>query len=497
MNIYNFYFLFNIASLNLIFSHDLSLMMQAAECFMLRRRIRVDSLSGTLSTSYASLSKIVKFEIVYTKLSGTLPMTFGGSGIFSVSASLVSGSLPDMSFWRNVTVLSLAGNKLSGTFSAERLPPKTSYFNASSNRLSADTLQLSALPATTTLVDLSRNLYQGLSLKASDLTVQVSLSTSLVVNLEGNHIFCPLPGKSELPSNLDLLTDRCEIDYHRLIPYGTSLACVLVVALATFLLGKCHFKQIYTRVLTWILQPRLLFAKYCVIYLIKVLSLVSMVWSFCNMFSALEVESPDSCSLVNLKQLWINNIPAVFANFDGTSFPSPDLYTNFSQYASLLLSGFPGQQFPEIVQENIVFFRSMCLDFASGECAYQNYSYRCYRVVDFAQNDRDFFSKFLWASAALVVVKEFIKLLAVLYTSCAPARVPSVIEVNSLWAPLLALSLRRRCCRLEVLVSPPFFENLHDFLFEGYLSIYIYTSYACHRDLYVYFGLADLAWVHA
>ena len=169
----------------------------------------MDSLSGTLSASYARLSEIEVFATSNTKISGTLPKSFAGLDFFTVSDSLVSGSLPDMTLWRNVTVLSFAANKLSGSFTAAQLPPKTSNFNVSSNRLSADTLQLSALPSTMTLLDLSHNLYQGLLLKASDLAVQLSLSTSLVVNLKGNHIYCPLPGKSELPSKLDLLTDRC------------------------------------------------------------------------------------------------------------------------------------------------------------------------------------------------------------------------------------------------------------------------------------------------
>ena len=186
--------------------------MQAAYCVLFCRRIEALFLSGALSASYASLSKIEVFRVSFTKISGTLPTAFAGFGIFTVSSSLVSGSLPDMTFWRNVTVLSFANNALSGSFSAAKLPPKTSFLNASFNRLAADTLQLSALPATMTLVDLSFNLYQGLLLKASELTVQLSHSTSLVVNLKGNHIYCPLPGNSELPAMLDLLTARCEID---------------------------------------------------------------------------------------------------------------------------------------------------------------------------------------------------------------------------------------------------------------------------------------------
>ena len=433
---------------------------------LLCRRISVDFLSGTLSASYASLSKIEDFAISFTKISGTLPTAFAGLGIFTISYSFISGSLPDMTFWRNVTVVSFANNKLSGSFSAALLPPKISYFDASFNRLSASTLRLSALPATINLVDLSHNLYQGLLLKASELTVQLSQSTSLVVNLKGNHIFCPLPGKSELPSKLDLLTDRCEIDYRSLIPYGTALVCAFVVTLAVFLAVKFGFKQIYTRALNWMLLPRFLFAKYCVLYLVSVFLFVNMVLSFNSIVSALAIDSPDSCSLVNLKQLWINQIPFPFINRDGTNFPSPELFSNFSQYASLLLSNFPGRLHLNYVEENIGFFRLLCLDFAP-ECAYQNNSYRCYRGIDFAQNDRDSFAKYLRASVALVAVKELIKLLAVLYTCCVPSRVPGAIEVNSLWAPLLALSLRRRCCSLVVLASPPFFDNLRGFLFEG------------------------------
>ena len=322
-----------------------------------RRTISIDSLSGTLAASYASLSKIQDFTITYTKISGTLPTVFPGLRIFTVSSSLISGSLPDMTFWRNVTVLSFANNKLSGSFVAAQLPPNSVYFNASWNRLSENTLQLNALPATITLMDLSFNLYQGLLLKSSDLTVQMSQSTSLVVNLKGNHIFCPLPGNSELPSNMDLLADPCEIDYSSLIPYGTALVCALVTALTVFLLGKCRFKRIYTRVLTWMLLPRFLFAKYCAMYFVSVFSLVNLALNFNSMISALAVDSPDSCSLVNLKQLWINEIPAGFINPDGTDFPSPDIYSNFSQYASLLLSSFAGQVYPELVQENIAFFR--------------------------------------------------------------------------------------------------------------------------------------------
>ena len=275
------------------------------------------------------------------QLSGTLAPSYSGCGTFVVRSSFVSGSLPDMAFWSNVTSLSLANNKLSGSFSAAQLPPKTSYFKASSNRLSADTQQLGALPATTTLLDLSHNLYQGLLLKASDLTVQLSLSTSLVVNMKGNHIYSPLPGKSEIPSSLDL---RCEIDYHSLFPYGTALACALVLTLAVCLLDKCHRLQIYTRVITCMMHPRWSFAKYCLIYLVSAFSLVNMVESFCGMFSALAIDSPNNCSLVNLKQFWINKIPWSFFELDGTTFPPSDTYSNFSQYASLLLSNFPGDK---------------------------------------------------------------------------------------------------------------------------------------------------------
>ena len=327
-----------------------------------------------------------------------------------------------------------------------------------------------------TLVDLSYNLYRGILLKASDLTVQMSMSTSLVVNVKGNHIYCPLPGKSELSSSLDLLTDRCEIDYHSLFPYGIALACALVTALTVFLLGKCRFKRIYSRVLSWMLLPRFFVAKYCVLYFVTVLSLVNVVLSFYSMVWALAVDSPDSCSLVNLKQLWINKIPIVFGNNDGTIFPSPDLFSNFFQYVSLLFSSFTYQRFPDSVQLNIEFFRNLCLNFASGECAYHNTSYQCYRVVDFAQNDRDSFAKFMWASVALVIVKELIKLLAAVYTCCVPSRLPGAIVVNSVWAPLLALSLRRRCCSLVVLSSPPFFESLRGFFFEGFITCGVYCS---------------------
>jgi hypothetical protein len=233
-------------------------------------------------------------------------------GIFTVSSSLVSGSLPDMTVWRHVSVLFFANNMLSGSFFAAQLPSKASYFDASFNRLSADTLQLSSLPATMIFVDLSHNLYQGLLLKTSDLTVQLSQSTSLVVNLKGNHIYCPLPGRSELPAKLDLLTDRCEIDYRSLIPYGTALVCALVLAFAVFLLAKCRFKQIYTRVLSWMLLPRFLFAKYCVVYLVSVYSLVTVALSFNSTVSALAIDSQDSCILVNLKQFWINQISQSF-----------------------------------------------------------------------------------------------------------------------------------------------------------------------------------------
>ena len=332
-------------------------------------------------------------------------------------------------------------------------------------------LQLEELPSAMSLLDLSHNLYQGLLLKASDLTVQLSQSTSLVVNMKGNHIYCPLPGKSELPSQLDLLSDRCEIDYRSLIPYGSVLACLLVVALSVFLLVKCRFKQLFTRVLAWMLLPRFLYAKYCVLYLVSVYSLVTMALSFNSTVSALAIDSPDSCSLVNLKQLWIDQIPTRFVDSDGTTVPSPALYSNFSLYASLLLSSFPGRLYPELVQENIETFRTLCLGFAPGECAYQNNSYRCYRAVDFAQNDRESFFKFLWASVALVVVKELIKLLAVSYVCCVPSRVPGAIEVNSLWAPLLALPFRQRFCNLVVLASPRFFDHLRSLLFEG-LTIY-------------------------
>ena len=431
----------------------------------------VSKCTKTLHQYFKILLAFFYFRLFFkTQLSGTLAQTFAGVGRVVVSATCVSGSLPDMTLWRDVTWLSFANNKLSGSFSAALLPPKTSYFNSSFNRLSGDTLQLSSLPASINLVDLSHNLYQGLLLKASDLTVQLSQSTSLVVNLKGNHIFCPLPGKSELPSNIGLLTDQCEIDYQSLFPYGTALACALVLALIVFLLVKCRFKQIYTRIRSWVVLPRFLCAKYCVMYSVSLFSLVNIVLSFYSMVSALEVDSPDSCSLFNLKQLWINNIPPSFANQDGTAFPSPDSYTNFSQYASLLLSNFPVRQNPGRVQNIIEFFRISCLNFASDECAYQNNSYMCYRAVDFAQNDRDYFAKFLWVSAALVVVKELIKVLAVIYTICIPSRVPGAIEVNSLWAPLLALSLRRRCWSLVVLASPPFFENLRVFLFEGFIT---------------------------
>ena len=392
-----------------------------------------------------------------------------------------------MTSWHNVTVLSFSGNLLSGSFSAAKLPPKSSNFDASSNRLSADTLQLSALPPAMALVDLSYNSYQGLLLKASDLAVQLSLSTSLVLNIKGNQIYCPLPGKSEVPEILNLLTDRCEVDYRSLFPYGTALACALVAAFAVFLLGKCWFKQMYTRVLLWMLAPRFLLAKYSVLYFISVFSLVNIALSFNSMIGALAIASPDSCSLLNLKQLWIKQNPTEFSDSDGSIFPSPDLYSNFSQYAKLLLSGFPGRQFPELVQQNLDFFQTLCEDFAAGECAYQADSYLCYRVVDFAQSDRDNFAKFLWASVALVVAKELIKLLAVLYTLCKPSRVPGALEVNSLWSPLLALSLRRRCFSLVVLASPPFWESVRVFLFEGLMNISIFNHFPPHVHRSTYF----------
>ena len=441
-----------------------------ADLILHYRTISSGSLSGTLSASYARLSKIEVFTITFTKISGTLPTEFAGLGIFTISNSLVSGSLPDMTSWGNVSALSFASNKLSGSFLASQLPPKSSYFDISLNWLSADRLQLSALPATMSLVDLSYNSYQGLLLTASDLTVQPPQSNVLVMNMKGNQIFCPLPGKSELPSNFDLLTDRCVTDYFGLFPYGTVLASVLVAALVVFLLGKCCFKQIFKRVLSWRLLPQFLLAKHCVVYAISAVSLVNIVQSFYSMFSALAFVSPDNCSLVNLKQLWMYKVPFTFLWLDGTRFPPPDLYSNFSQYAQLSLSGFPGQLYPHEVQMNIEFFQTLCLDWVSGECAYESDNYRCIRVADFAQDARNSFAKFVWASVALVAAKEIIKLLAVLYTLCVPNRVPGALEVKSLWSPLLAMSLRRRCFSLVVLASPPFWENLRCFLFEGSLN---------------------------
>ena len=434
---------------------------------MHRRTISSDSLSGTLAASFARLSQIEDFTINFTKISGTLPTEFAGLGIFTVSNSMVSGTLPDMTLWRNVTVLSFAGNQLSGSFLASQLPPKSSYFDISWNGVSDDRLQLSGLPVTMTLLDLSHNAYQGLLLKASDLTVQLSVSTSLVLNMKGNQIYCPLPGKSELLSYLNLLTDRCVTDYRGLFPYGAALACALVVSLAVFLLGKFCFKQRFSRLRSWMLLPRFLLAKYCVMYFISVFSLVNIVLTYHSMTVALALDSLDSCSLVNLNQLWINKIPFDFSNIDGSRYPSPDSYSDFSQYVSLLLAGFPGRLFPAGVQMNIDSFRELCLSFAPGECAYQSDSYRCDRVADFAQSARDSFAKLMWISVALVAAKEIVRLLMVLYAFCVPSRVPSAMVVNSLWSPLLALSLRRRCFSLVVLASPPFWENLRSFLFEG------------------------------
>ena len=165
------------------FSHDLSFM-QATDCVLFCRKVSVNLLSGALSGSYTSLSKIYDFTISFTKISGTLPTAFAGLGIFAVSVSLVSGSVPDKTLWRNVTVFS---------FSAAKLPSKTSFFNASSNWFSAPTLQLNAFPATISFVDLSQICSRDYCWK---LTVQLSQSTSLVVNLKGNHIYCPLPEAS-------------------------------------------------------------------------------------------------------------------------------------------------------------------------------------------------------------------------------------------------------------------------------------------------------------
>ena len=388
------------------------------------------AVSGTLAASYSKLANTDLFRIASTSVSGSLPSEFSGFGTFVVSDSLLSGSLPDMSLWLNVSVVAIAGNRLSGSFSVAFLPPKVAYFDASRNLFASDALLLNDIPATVSLLDLSYNMYKGLLLKLSDLRRPPS-SAVMVLNLKGNQIFCPLPGKSDLINGLDLLVDPCLTDFSALLPYGAALATAPMVAVLLLLLLRCHLKHPYNDVRACLMHQRFHLFKFGVFYASGVYSMVTVAMTFNSMLLALAVVSPDNCAQFNLKQMWINNMPQTFGNLDGSTFPPPLSYSNFTTYAQLLLNGFPGLEFPAAVQQNINVFQARCVNISVSECAYNSEAFLCYCAADIAQSARDSFAKFMWASLALFATKEFIKLLAVLSVLLIPNSAPTAIAAKS------------------------------------------------------------------
>ena len=465
-------------------------------------------LSGTLPGSFQSFSGLVAFYFAHTKVSGTLPASFAEwttlssffassnklSGtlpsvyeqlrsltLFSASRNVLTGNFPNLSQWSsNLANVNLDENQFVGQFSVELLPTDVKYVDVSHNQLTGP-VELTNLPASMILLNLSSNQYRSLLLTVYDLTVPPDQTGVFVLDLTNNDVICPFPGLSQIyRANKDskavtVLREVCRDDLYQLFPYAISLCCFILLTVAAFLILKFQFLCVLVMLEAWLKSRAYFSFRFIFALLVQQFSFVNACLAFSDMFDAVSAESPNNCDIFNQKTLWINSMPNIFYNSDGTIYPPSGVYSNFSTYATLLRSGFPNVQYPESVQSNLETFKSRCALFGNnGECVYQQDEssnfYACVRVVDRAGNLRLFFLKLLIASVLVFFARETLKLVSVIYEICIQSeRSLGAMVQSSRFRPLLLYSLgTARFESFVVFYQPTFRDRVWSFLYDGF-----------------------------
>ena len=239
--------------------------------------------------------------------------------------------------------------------------------------------------------------------------------------------------------DLTLITDPCRPNFRGLLPYAVAFISVLVLLFAVFLILNYWFKCLYRRLKTWYKSDVTVSFKFFVLLLWRQFSLVNTCLAYSDMFTSIDINSPDNCMVYNDKVLWIANM-GIFRSLDGTQYPPPANYSNFKDYATLLYSGFPARNSPQLVQQNIDRFAQGCGSFILGYCAYNSDLFLCEQISDPEGNVREFFSKLLYASVAVFALKELLKQLLVLHVLCFGSE-PSAASRAALCVPFMFYSL--------------------------------------------------------
>ena len=479
-----------------------------------------NKLSGSFPSSYSGWVSLISFNAGLNYFSGTIPFeysSFKAINRFAMFQNSFTGALPDFSLWSSsLRTVTLAGNRFSGRFSASLLSPNLTSFDASQNQLDSS-FQLTNLPASMLILNLSANAYKSLLLQVDDLTVPAGQTGGIVVDFLGNHLLCPFPSLSYLyqanraSKSVGLLRNQCTTNLIELIPVGVSFASCLLLLLALFLLLKFRFKCVYQLLQTWLKSNSLHYItlKFFVSQLLQHLLLVTTCLNFLEISIAMEVNSPDNCNIFNMNPMWVTSMyfpPNVIVyNSSNPLPPLPDSVCTkssgtFSQCATEMIARAPlFPQNPSFVQANIDTFNRSCSSFLSGTCVYyenKNLSvFECQRINDPEEALRVFFSKLVFASVLIFSVKELLKQLAVFY-SLVFGREPSAIVRDAVCAPLLLYSLGMSRFEQQVLLrSASWSENAFALFYDGpFISEYPLSAFCvailkitCYAFPHLYF----------
>ena len=440
-------------------------------------------LSGTLPVCSSLQGQIscllwpalTDFNVDYNHISGSVPTEYAvlrNLESFSAESNQLDGSLPNLSSWSlHLSRIFLAGNQFVGAFSTMLLPPNATRVDFSLNQLNGE-VQLKCLPISMVLLNLSANRYNGLLLTASELSMPFGQSGVMVLDITENDLFCPLPGVSQLyqanlhSKHLTLLTSDCRTNFSELMTRGIVFGALMLFTFVILVSVKFFCKRAFSILQASLKQPRLLLCIFSLKLLWQLYSFFNVALAFRTMFSAIDVITPNNCVIFNLKELWIDEM-GHFSNSTGSEFPTPNSYTNFTEYITLLYNGFPGRLLRPSVQNNENTFAQLCRSFIPGECDYWPDLYICERVADPAQSSRAYFVRFLLASVVLFTTKEILKQLFVLRTLFFVRR-PDYVTANALCSPLLLCFLG--CARFQNLVvafTPSMRDNLLALIYDG------------------------------
>lgn len=305
------------------------------------------------------------------------------------------------------------------------MPVSLTTLSCAYNNFSSGLTLLNVPPNLVTL-NISGNSFRRASIGVNNLTLSSKdrLANTLILDITANDIICPFPGVGEITaandgSNLVIFKDGCRTDLSPyLIPAVVIVSVVVLFVSILLMIQSCREKLIavYMRLTVFIF----LFGYFATSQLGRVFDILS----YMVMYRVGTTQSPDNCAPVNTNGVYLP-LMETWSNNDGTIFPfrscvDPTLevepacpmvqreISNFTVFITLVLDGWPGQQFPDRVQSGISSFQNLCNGFVKvnqiEECEYNPVVYACERVRDGTLDINIQFLSFIRISMALIAV---------------------------------------------------------------------------------------------